>query len=66
MNLDLNVFSSSNAERYVVSTAEGAFDFSAFSSAFDIGTLGANDDAFASEGNFDTNTFSSTSTTIYE
>jgi len=41
MNLDLNVFSSSNAERF-------------------------GDESFETEGTFDTNTFSSDSTTRYE
>ena len=68
MNLDLNVFSSSNGTRYVTDAVDGGgFKIIAFSSGFNINSSVSDDnDAFETDGTFDTNTFSSTSTTRYE
>jgi len=67
MNLGLNVFSSSNETRYTAGALiGGGFSITAFSTGFDIGVASGDTGAFETEGTFDDNTFSSTSTTRYE
>lgn len=63
--MNLNVFQSSRATRYVIGTSgEGPFDDS-FDASFQY-TVEVATGAFESDGNFDRNKFESNSTTRYE